>query len=103
MTTMTGYLRVEAEEWQRWVTDNDAVILDVREPQEWELGTLPGSLLISMGEIMDRIDEIPDDRAVLCVCRSGARSAQVASYLAMMGHRQIANMEGGLKTLGMQD
>ena len=59
--------QVPWREWEGWADDNDAVVLDVREPEEWEQGTLPGATRISITEIMDRIDEIPTDRAILCV------------------------------------
>jgi rhodanese-related sulfurtransferase len=97
-----AYEKVPAENWQGWVAENDAIILDVREPREWALGTLPGALLISMGELVARIDELPDDKPILCVCRSGDRSGQVASFLARSGRDKVANLSGGMKALGMQ-
>lgn len=96
------YENVPAGDWQGWASDNEAVILDVREPREWALGTLPGSTLMSMREIPGRIQEIDQTTAVLCVCRSGSRSAQVAAFLSHNGYEKVANMTGGLKALGMQ-
>lgn len=93
---------VPAAEWSLWVEEHQATVLDVREPDEWELGTLPGALKISMGEIIDRLDDIDATRPVLVVCRSGGRSQQVAEYLGSNGY-QPANMAGGMKALGMQD
>lgn len=93
---------VPAAEWAAWVDDNGATILDVREPDEWELGTLPGAMLISQGEVVERMNEIPKDRPVLCVCRSGGRSANVAMFLAVNDY-EVANLSGGMKALGMQD
>lgn len=98
---MSQVEQVPAANWQTWVEQNDAIILDVREPHEWSLGTLPGAKRIRIGEIIQRIDEIGDDRPVLVVCRSGNRSYQVAMYLAMRGLRP-ANMAGGMVALGMQ-
>lgn len=95
-------INVDAADWETWVADNDATILDVREPDEWEQGMLPGAMQISQGEIMDRIAEIPKDRPVLCVCRSGGRSANVATFLAFNEY-EAANMSGGMKALGLQD
>ncbi len=100
---MSKFENVPADEWESWSTGNDAIVLDVRQPDEWNLGTLPGSTLISMGEIVDRLSELDKDRAVLCVCRSGSRSAQVAAYLSTAGFTTVANMAGGVKALGMQD
>lgn len=100
---MTQIGLVPASDWEEWREETDGVLLDVREPKEWELGTLPGALLIPVGEIMSRLDEIPKGRPILCVCRSGARSQQVASFLAFHGYDDVANMTGGMKALGMQD
>jgi rhodanese-related sulfurtransferase len=99
---MSAFAPVEARDWETWVKDNDATILDVRESDEWELGTLPGAVLISQGELVARIDEIPKDKPVLCVCRSGSRSGNVAAFLAFNGYEAV-NMDGGLMALGMQD
>lgn len=82
---------------------HDGVVLDVRQPHEWALGTLPGSILISMTELVSRLDELPRDRPILAVCRSGNRSERVTVYLEKVGFIGATNMAGGLKALGMQD
>lgn len=99
---MTTFTQVAATDWEAWVEDNDATILDVREPNEWEQGTLPEAVLISQGQLIERIDELAKDKPVLCVCRSGGRSANVATFLAFNGY-EAANLSGGMKALGMQD
>lgn len=99
---MKEVAQVAAADWKSWVAENNATVLDVREPDEWELGTLPDAILISQGEIMDRMEELPKDKAILCVCRSGGRSGNVAAFLAFNGY-EVANMAGGMKALGMQD
>lgn len=99
---MPAFTDVPAAEWETWARDNHPTILDVREPAEWELGTLPSAVLISQGDVIERMGEIPKDRPVLCVCRSGGRSANVATFLAFNGY-EAANMSGGMKALGMQD
>jgi rhodanese-related sulfurtransferase len=99
---MSVFSNVAATDWETWVEENGAIVLDVREADEWELGTLPGAVLISQGEVVSRMDELPKDRPVLCVCRSGGRSANVAGFLAFNGY-ESANLAGGMKALGMQD
>jgi rhodanese-related sulfurtransferase len=99
---VSAFIDVPAGDWENWVRDNEATILDVREPIEWDLGTLPGAILISQGEIVERIEEVPKERPVLCVCRSGGRSANVATFLSFNGY-DAANLSGGMKSLGMQD
>lgn len=100
---MSGFEKVPAQDWEPWSTECGAVILDVRESEEWDLGTLPGSILIAMTELMERVEELDKGTPILCVCRSGGRSAQVANYLSSLGFERVANLEGGVKALGMQD
>ena len=97
-----NYENVPAAKWQEWSNDNGAVILDVREPGEWQLGTLPNATLMSMREIPARLKELHLETPVLCVCRSGDRSSRVAAFLAHNGFSRVANMTGGMKALGMQ-
>lgn len=100
---MTPIEQVPAGDWKAWIEHNDGVLLDVRDPEETVGGTLPGALVIPMTEIIDRVDEIPKGRAILCVCRSGGRSQQVASFLACNERVRVANLSGGMHQLGLQD
>jgi rhodanese-related sulfurtransferase len=93
---------VQAPDWETWIADTGGRILDIREPWEWEQGTLPGATLISMGEIPGRLGELDTDQALLVICRSGGRSQQVALYLSMNGFARVGNMRGGMKALGLQ-
>ncbi len=95
--------RVPALEWEAWIADSGGRVLDIREPFEWEQGTLPDATLIPMGEIPQRMGVLVVDQAMLVVCRSGGRSEQVAMYLAMNGFTRVANLTGGMKALGLQD
>ncbi len=92
-----------AQDWEEWIGAREGTVLDVREPGEWAQGTLPGAILVSMGEIPNRLDDLPGHGGILVVCRSGARSDRVAAFLAMSGFEDVANMAGGMKALGMQD
>ena len=94
---------VPAQDWASWIDTSKGAILDVREPFEWEQGVLPDAILISMGEIPERVGELETDKAYLVVCRSGGRSQQVAAFLAMNGFEKVANMNGGMHALGLQD
>ncbi len=73
-----------------------ALLLDVRNPDEWSAGRAEGSTWIPMNEITARRDELPRDRAIVVICRSGARSAKVAEALNAWGHT-AANIAGGLQ------
>ena len=76
--------------------DDDAYLLDVREPEEWEAGHAPGAHHLPMMEVPARIAEIPADRDVVVVCRSGGRSGQVVSYLTGNGWDNVRNLDGGM-------
>jgi rhodanese-related sulfurtransferase len=73
----------------------DAYLLDVREPYEWEAGHVEGAVHVPMGEVMARLGEIPVDRDVVVVCKVGGRSAQVVGYLNQVG-RTAVNLDGGM-------
>ncbi|MEU5941337.1 rhodanese-like domain-containing protein [Micromonospora sp. NPDC047548] len=73
-----------------------AVLLDVRDPAEWRAGHAPRARHIPLGQLADRIGELPSDRPVVTVCRSGARSRQAAALLARH-HRQVHNLAGGMQ------
>jgi rhodanese-related sulfurtransferase len=72
-------------------------VLDVREPFEWELGHVAGSIHIPMQELQHRASELPTDKPLLCVCTVGARSEYVAGVLRAAGF-EAENLEGGLVT-----
>ncbi len=74
----------------------NVLVLDVREVTEYEAGHIPGVTLIPMGEVANRLNEIPKDQTVIVTCRSGNRSGQVADYLRQNGYTNIHNMEGGI-------
>lgn len=75
----------------------ELAIIDCREEREHEATRLADVPLIPMSELLARVDEIPDDRPLAVLCRSGARSAQVADYLTAAGdHGEVANIEGGI-------
>lgn len=74
----------------------EIVIIDVREPEEFALGRIPGATLIPLGELAERTDEVPTDKPVVMVCRSGNRSAQAVQILQKAGFTNIHNMTGGM-------
>jgi rhodanese-related sulfurtransferase len=92
---------VSAVDWQTWSEAHDAMIIDVREPFEWAMGTLPGAELIGLGSLFGRLGELDPDRAILFICRTGNRSGVAAKLLAQYGFREVANLTGGLVALGL--
>jgi hydroxyacylglutathione hydrolase len=81
-----------------WVHEHDAFVLDVREPDEFAAGHVPGAVSIPQAELALHLEEIPSQRAVLVACRSGLRSLASARFLKGMGYERVANLNRG--TLG---
>lgn len=78
------------------LAEGAVTLLDVREPAERAIVTIPGDqLAIPLGELPARVGEVPPDRPVVVYCRSGARSAHAAAYLAGAGYA-AANLAGGV-------
>jgi rhodanese-related sulfurtransferase len=75
---------------------DDAFLLDVREREEWTAGHVAGSRHLPMSELPARVHEVPADRDVVVVCRSGARSARVVQFLRHQGGDRVHNLGGGL-------
>ena len=72
-----------------------ALLLDVREDDEWEAGHAPAAVHVPMGQIVDRIGELPTDRTIVCMCRVGGRSGSVALHLVGAGY-DVRNIGGGM-------
>ena len=79
----------------------DAVLLDVRETEEWVAGHAPGARHLPMSELTGRMPEVPDDDPLFVVCRSGARSARVVAFLSGHGYPAV-NVDGGMQSWATQ-
>jgi rhodanese-related sulfurtransferase len=74
--------------------EGGAVLLDVRTEDEWDAGHVQGSTWIPLSELPGRYEELPQDAAVLVICRSGGRSARAAQALGQWGY-DATNVAGG--------
>lgn len=72
----------------------DVFLLDVREQMEWDAGHATSAVHIPMSELPSRLSEVPSDRPVVCMCRSGSRSARVTAWLLQQGY-DARNLAGG--------
>ncbi len=77
--------------------DAGAFILDVRTVEEWDEYHVPGSTLIPIDQLSNRVAEVPKDKEVVVVCRSGNRSATGRDLLLKAGYPQVTSLAGGLK------
>ncbi|MDT9717427.1 rhodanese-like domain-containing protein [Paenibacillus sp. ClWae2A] len=74
----------------------DRVLLDVREPGEYQTGCIPGAVNVPLSRLQQRLDEIPKDKEVLLYCRSGMRSKSAAKILHQKGYSRLAELQGGI-------
>ena len=98
--SMGGLPSLNAEEVKALaLPEDELLLLDVRQPEEYigPLGHLPGASLIPLGELSFRLGEIDGykDKTVVCICKSGVRSAQATQFLLNEGFQKVFNMTGG--------
>ena len=86
------------------VPGGDIVVLDVREPIEWEMGHVPGAFLISLGTLRERLHELPLEAGITVICEAGIRSSSAASILQAEGFAGVVNVPegtGGYRRAGL--
>jgi len=91
--------QITAAQLAAWLGDKGReppVLLDVREPWEFEKARIAGATLIPMREIAQRVAEVDEDREVVAICHHGGRSMQVAMYLEKQGFKRVHNLVGGI-------
>ncbi len=89
---------VDVTEAERRLRDDPErpVLLDVREPDEFETVRAPGALHIPMSTFQARVGDVPTDRPVMVICRTGGRSAAVTGFLVRSGRTDVVNVAGGM-------
>ena len=73
------------------------LLLDVREPWEYQICHLDNSLLIPMGQIPVELEQLNPDREIVVICHHGIRSQQVGYYLEHVGFERVINLAGGVE------
>ena len=76
---------------------DDAVVVDVREDDEWAAGHAPNAIHVPMGTVPERLDALPEsDQPVPVICRRGGRSDRVVQWLVQQGF-DVVNVDGGMR------
>lgn len=91
--------RITAGELAAWLADErreKPVLLDVREPWEFEKARIEGATFIPMRELPSRVGQIDEDKEVVAICHHGGRSMQVAMFLEKQGFKRVHNLVGGI-------
>jgi len=91
---------LESKAWEKELkADNNAVILDVRTPEEYEEKHIPNSTLINVQEpqhFMSEIEKLDKDKSYYVYCKSGGRSMMACQIMNQSGFKNVANLDGGI-------
>ncbi|MDB5854100.1 MAG: sulfurtransferase [Herminiimonas sp.] len=97
--------QLTAPEVAAWLADPARpapLLLDVREPWEFETCHLEGARLMPMNTVPARQQELDPEQPVVCICHHGARSMQVAAFLERQGFQNVTNLTGGIHAWALQ-
>jgi molybdopterin/thiamine biosynthesis adenylyltransferase/rhodanese-related sulfurtransferase len=75
---------------------DDFVLLDVREPHEWQIGKIDSAKLIPLGDLAKRVHELDPEDEIVVHCKMGGRSAKAVEFLKQQGFKHARNMKGGI-------
>jgi rhodanese-related sulfurtransferase len=87
-------VHVTVSELKSVMDDDDAVVVDVREPNEYDAGHVPGASLMPLAMVPLKHSELPRDKTIYLICQTGGRSFTAASWLAQQGY-DVRNVTGG--------
>ncbi|MBI1822863.1 MAG: rhodanese [Nitrospirae bacterium] len=98
-----GEDNLSAEEIKKMIADgNSLTILDVREPWEYQTAKIEGSVLIPLGQLEKRKDELDPEMKIVCLCHMGVRSFKAMKYLQSCGFKNVKNMAGGIEAWSLK-
>ncbi len=91
-------LQISAKELHSKIqqADEPPFLLDVREPDEYQLARIENSVLIPLGQIQQKMNELDPLNETIVICHHGMRSQQVADYLDYCGFENVSNLVGGI-------
>ena len=84
------------ERWSRDELGREVILLDVREPAELRIASLPVVTHIPMGQVPERLKELDAAKPIVVMCHSGGRSRRVAEFLLGRGFEEVFNLSGGI-------
>ncbi|HWW06132.1 rhodanese-like domain-containing protein [Collimonas sp.] len=94
-----------ASELAAWIADPQRpkpLLLDVREPWEYETCHIGAAQLMPMQTVPAHLNDLEEDQAIVCICHHGARSMQVAAFLERHGFSAVSNLTGGVHAWAQQ-
>ncbi len=95
--------QLKATELLNKINNNEPMILlDVREPYEYDHVNINGSVLIPLNQIPARLQEIDFDSEIITICHHGIRSQQAANFLCQVGYKNVCNLSGGIDAWALE-
>jgi SulP family sulfate permease len=88
--------RLRLDEVMELITSQDPLLIDVREPEEYRHGHFAGAANLPLSELLTRPPDLPRDRPILLICRTGRRSRRAMRYLLALGFDKVYNLRGGI-------
>jgi adenylyltransferase/sulfurtransferase len=96
-TTVNNATEITSVELKQRLDRGDKLrIIDVREPNEYQINRIPGSTLIPLGDIPKRYNELDPDEELVMQCKSGVRSGKASDFLRSVGFKRVLNLKGGI-------
>jgi len=92
---LAGVESIDASRYLKELRNRPHIVLDVRTEAEWRAGHPKGAVHIPLAELAQRMQSLPKDRPIVCICASGVRSAKAAVMLAKAGFSPVYNFTGG--------
>ncbi len=96
-TGSSGYSNVISPQAAKKELATGAILLDVRERNEYTQSHIAGSLWIPLGELTSWLDELPNDSLIIVVCQTGVRAARGREILMAAGYKKVTSLSGGIQ------
>jgi adenylyltransferase/sulfurtransferase len=97
MSPVNNATEITAAELKQRLDRGDALkLVDVREPNEFQINRIPGTVLIPLGDVPKRYNELNPDDEIVVHCKMGGRSAKAADFLRSVGFKRVLNLKGGI-------
>jgi adenylyltransferase/sulfurtransferase len=93
---------ISVHELKEKLQKNEVLLVDVREPFEYDIARIDGATLLPLGELPERIAELPRDKQLVIMCKSGSRSAEATAFLQQQGYQTVYNLRGGINAWAIE-
>jgi rhodanese-related sulfurtransferase len=87
---------MSAEQLATHLQNSDPLLLDVREPWEFDICHIEGSINMPMAQVPQRLEELPANDEIIVICHHGVRSQQVIWFLQQQAYDKLVNLDGGV-------